>query len=261
MEKISTHIPLSLGIHSVLIVIMVAAGIGIDTKSDRLIQEKFIEIAIETEQITKAGELIASPAETNTKHMPNILYPDNKEKNKTDNSRILDRPETSNNELQMDRSIDIAEEMSNNKQQIMLSNEKASHIGKTGIYTTENIQATHSVKAVEAPMYIMNTDNLAVGKGKDKYISYDKYRRIIHDSVQDNLVYPFIAVRRKIEGTVLTEFSINAKGLPENIRITKTSGFDILDSAAEKTIVKASPFPVVAGRIEIPITFRLEKGR
>lgn len=80
-------------------------------------------------------------------------------------------------------------------------------------------------------------------------------------AIEKALVYPPVARMRRMEGTVIVGFSISRQGAPENIRITKSSGFEILDSAAEKTIVKASPFPGVAGRIEIPITFRLEKGR
>ncbi len=69
--------------------------------------------------------------------------------------------------------------------------------------------------------------------------------------------YPSFARKRGIEGTVSAEFSINAEGLPENVSIKKSSGFTILDSAAKETILRAAPFPVVAGKIEIPITFRL----
>ncbi len=83
----------------------------------------------------------------------------------------------------------------------------------------------------------------------------------IRQAIEKTLVYPPLARMRRMEGTVVVEFSINGQGMPENLRLIKTSGFNILDSAAEKTIIKASPFPVVAGSIEIPITFRLEKGR
>ena len=71
--------------------------------------------------------------------------------------------------------------------------------------------------------------------------------------------YPLIARNRGIEGTVTAEFSINKAGLPEKVRIKSSSGFSILDSAAKETIIRAAPFPVVEGNIEIPITFRLER--
>lgn len=71
--------------------------------------------------------------------------------------------------------------------------------------------------------------------------------------------YPAIARNNGIEGTVLTEFSIGTDGLPVNIKIIKSSGFNVLDSAALQTINKASPFPAIKGSLEIPITFVLKK--
>ncbi len=71
--------------------------------------------------------------------------------------------------------------------------------------------------------------------------------------------YPLIARNRGIEGTVTAEFSINTAGSPVNVRIKSSSGFAILDSAAKETIIRAAPFPVVKGKIEVPITFRLKR--
>lgn len=71
--------------------------------------------------------------------------------------------------------------------------------------------------------------------------------------------YPQMARKRGIEGTATTEFTINSRGIPENIRILKSSGSDILDAAAKNTVLKASPFPQVSGGIEVPITFRIDR--
>ncbi|MEW6108263.1 MAG: energy transducer TonB [Nitrospirota bacterium] len=112
-------------------------------------------------------------------------------------------------------------------------------------------------------VYIASSDHANSGdrfsaetEGKD--IDNNPALLKIRTAIENNLIYPYIALRKRMEGTVLTEFSINAKGLPQNVRIIKSSGFNILDSAAEKTIIKASPFPAVKGNIEIPITFRLK---
>jgi TonB family protein len=82
--------------------------------------------------------------------------------------------------------------------------------------------------------------------------------QLIREAIERAKVYPELARKRRQEGVVVTEFSINAHGLPENIRVTKSSGFSLLDSAARDTILKAAPFPVVEGRIEIPINFILK---
>jgi TonB family protein len=69
--------------------------------------------------------------------------------------------------------------------------------------------------------------------------------------------YPSIARNRGIEGAVIIEFTISANGNPEDIRIVKSSGSQILDSAAKKTLLRASPFPPIKGSLEVPITFRI----
>ncbi len=80
----------------------------------------------------------------------------------------------------------------------------------------------------------------------------------IRAAIERAKIYPALAKRRNQEGTVVAEFSINARGLPENVSVTRSSGFSLLDSAARETIVKAAPFPVVSGRIEVLISFVLK---
>lgn len=80
---------------------------------------------------------------------------------------------------------------------------------------------------------------------------------IIRAAIEKAKNYPPLAKKRGIEGTAATEFTINSRGYPENIRIVRSSGSDILDTAAKNTVLKASPFPFVNGGIEVPITFRL----
>lgn len=81
--------------------------------------------------------------------------------------------------------------------------------------------------------------------------------RKIRENLQANLVYPYLARKKRIEGTVLAEFRVNNTGMPENMRIVRTSNYAILDEAAKETIQKAAPFPAQNKRVEIPITFRM----
>lgn len=81
---------------------------------------------------------------------------------------------------------------------------------------------------------------------------------LIRTAIEKSVRYPVRARERGIEGTVIAEFGIDDRGLPRNLRILQSSGWDVLDSAALDTVVRASPFPVVKGKIEIPITFRLK---
>lgn len=83
-------------------------------------------------------------------------------------------------------------------------------------------------------------------------------RQVIRDALQANLVYPYIARKKQMEGSVMVSFRINQTGKPEAITILKGSGYSILDSAARETVVKASPFPAINNFIEVPITFTLK---
>lgn len=80
---------------------------------------------------------------------------------------------------------------------------------------------------------------------------------LIRSAIEKARTYPVIARRRKIEGTVVTEFMITKKGLPEDIKIRTSSGSEILDSAAVDIIKKAGPMPHVEGSLIIPIKFSL----
>ncbi len=89
-----------------------------------------------------------------------------------------------------------------------------------------------------------------IGQKKDYYA-------LITAAIEKAKTYPFLARKKKIEGTVIAAFRINAKGYPQDINIKKSSGFEILDSAAMKIVTKAAPFPHVVEPVEIPITFRI----
>jgi TonB family protein len=80
---------------------------------------------------------------------------------------------------------------------------------------------------------------------------------LIRASIEKVKTYPSLARKKRIEGTVITGFTINSKGYPQHIKVEKSSGAEILDSAAIKIIMKAAPFPEVTGEILVPITFRL----
>jgi len=82
--------------------------------------------------------------------------------------------------------------------------------------------------------------------------------QMIRDALKANLVYPYLARKRQMEGSVMVSFRINQTGKPEAITILKSSGFSILDSAARETVVKASPFPAINNFVEVPITFTLK---
>jgi protein TonB len=88
--------------------------------------------------------------------------------------------------------------------------------------------------------------------GQDLYAS-------IRNAIDKAKIYPLLARKRKIEGTVITGFTIDNKGLPQDIKIEKSSGYEVLDSAAVRIVRKAAPLACVKGEITIPISFRLSE--
>jgi len=80
---------------------------------------------------------------------------------------------------------------------------------------------------------------------------------LIRAAIEKAKAYPLIARKRGVEGTALVSFRIDVKGLPQNVMIVKSSGYQILDDEVQKMLKKASPFPEMNGEIVIPITFKL----
>jgi len=85
----------------------------------------------------------------------------------------------------------------------------------------------------------------------------ENYIRRIQELIERARIYPQLARKRRQEGTVTVQFAIDTKGLPRDITIIRSTGFNLLDSAARDIITKAAPFPHVKGAIEVPITFKL----
>jgi protein TonB len=77
--------------------------------------------------------------------------------------------------------------------------------------------------------------------------------------IRDKLVYPASARKAGIQGVSEVTFTIHEDGKVSDVTIRKSSGHEVLDDAAIKTIVAAAPFPrpPAPARIAIPISFRL----
>jgi len=115
-------------------------------------------------------------------------------------------------------------------------------------------------KAASEGAFLHNSEPLGYGSPPSKQgdIGQKKdYYALITAAIEKAKTYPFLARKKKVEGTVIAAFRINAKGYPQDINIRKSSGFEILDSAAMNIVIKAAPFPHVVEPVEIPITFRI----
>jgi len=113
-----------------------------------------------------------------------------------------------------------------------------------------------------------NTSTQTIGKGQQEDKILDRLEKgsrkdtssfyaLIRAAIEKAKTYPLIARKRGVEGTALVSFRIDGKGLPQNVMIVKSSGYQILDDEVQKMLKKASPFPEMNGEIVIPITFKL----
>ncbi len=81
---------------------------------------------------------------------------------------------------------------------------------------------------------------------------------LLRERIQSRIVYPDEAVRRGLEGEVLLRIHIETGGVPNEIRVARSSGARVLDDAARRGVVRASPLPSSPGWVEVPVRFRLQ---
>jgi protein TonB len=79
----------------------------------------------------------------------------------------------------------------------------------------------------------------------------------IRKSIERVKIYPMLARKRGIEGTVHVGFRITPLGEPRGIKIIKGSGFRILDQATMDIVERAAPFPHINAPVEVPVVFTL----
>lgn len=95
------------------------------------------------------------------------------------------------------------------------------------------------------------------------YTPEDRYVKVnftyIRDIIQKNIAYPHMARKRGLEGKVVVSFIVCADGEAQDIAITESSGFEILDKSAVEAVRKASPFPKppVKAALIIPVVYKL----
>lgn len=113
----------------------------------------------------------------------------------------------------------------------------------------------------KAPVAKNNIDS-AVNSSKS-YTAEDRYVKVnftyIRDIIQKNIAYPHMARKRGLEGKVVVSFTVCADGEAQDITITESSGFEILDRSAVEAVRKASPFPKppVKAALIIPVVYKL----
>lgn len=95
-------------------------------------------------------------------------------------------------------------------------------------------------------------------EAKTRYLK--EHFTYIRDKILQNVSYPIQARRLGWQGKVLVSFVITTDGSVKEMRISQSSGFDLLDNNALETIQKSAPFPQppLEAQLVIPILYRLD---
>jgi len=79
---------------------------------------------------------------------------------------------------------------------------------------------------------------------------YVSYFNRIKLAIEQNWEYPELALRYGLQGRLSLEFAVNANGQLEQLRITRSSGSQLLDDEALRAIRAAAPFPPIPSWIK-----------
>ncbi len=92
-----------------------------------------------------------------------------------------------------------------------------------------------------------------------------RYQDMVKQRIEEARRYPSWAKRQRIEGVSCLRFTLLSNGEAQDIKIVRSSGFDILDKEAVSTVRRASPFKSIPEKfncstitMELAIVFRLK---
>jgi len=75
--------------------------------------------------------------------------------------------------------------------------------------------------------------------------AYISYFNRIKQAIEQNWEYPELALRYGLQGRLSLEFAVDSNGQLEQLRITRSSGSQLLDDEALRAIKAAAPFPPI----------------
>jgi periplasmic protein TonB len=97
------------------------------------------------------------------------------------------------------------------------------------------------------------------------YAALTDYARTLADRIAQHRRYPRLAQLRRMEGEVQMQLRIAAGGALVDVRITRSSGFELLDRHALDMVTRAQPLPTPPETMRapdltvlVPVVFRLK---
>jgi TonB family protein len=101
-------------------------------------------------------------------------------------------------------------------------------------------------------------DGRAEENGAAANREYEALLAYIKDFISNNLVYPLIARRRNIQGTVGISFEIETNGELVSVSVNGSSGSSVLDNAALSLVKKIRPFENVTIKRKLTLRVNIE---
>ncbi|MCW8900225.1 MAG: energy transducer TonB [Gammaproteobacteria bacterium] len=106
----------------------------------------------------------------------------------------------------------------------------------------------------------------ASSANQENTVSKARVVSLIYKELNNHFTYPKIAQRRNWQGQVLLAFRLSNNGNIENIKISHSSGYNVLDQAAIISLKKIGQLPQASSwlingmEIQIPIIYQLTQG-
>jgi periplasmic protein TonB len=179
-----------------------------------------------------------------------LLAVDRHQKNIEEESTITPVPSDMKNVMQNEPQ-NATRTLSENKPFITMGSDAFSSVGsQSGAHESGSQKTAVSANSDGRSGDVIRSDKSPYTKAHFSYIK---------DLIYKHLIYPVIAKRMGWEGTVITTFVVSPEGYAKDVKVSKSSGHEILDENAVKAIKNASPFPKppVEAQIIIPILYRL----
>jgi protein TonB len=80
----------------------------------------------------------------------------------------------------------------------------------------------------------------------------------IRRMIESHKSYPRLARRKGWEGEVVVELSLDGSGALRDVQVVRRSGYRVLDQATLTAVRSAGPFPPLSGRVQVPVSYRIE---
>jgi protein TonB len=81
----------------------------------------------------------------------------------------------------------------------------------------------------------------------------------IRRMIETHKSYPRLALRKGWEGEVIVELSLDGSGDLRDVQVVRRSGYRVLDQATLTAVRSAGPFPPLSGRVQVPVSYRIEE--